>query len=291
VPKGAGKDAWKVTTFLNGLTLAAVLALVAIGLAIIFGLMRVINLAHGEMFILGSYSVVGFWEATDSVWLGIVAAPIIVGLFGWLVERAMIRRLYHRPLDTLVATWGLGIVIREVLKILFGAGSLNLPFPFTGAFSVGGTTYPAYRIFLIALSVVVMAAVLWLFTRTDFGLKVSAVIQQRDMAMAMGIDAQRIDQIVFAVGAGLAGLAGAVMTPLITLNPEVGLFFLARSFLVVIVGGVGSLLGTVLGSAIIGTGEAFLSAYARPVFAQIVLFVLAIVIIRIRPTGLFARPE
>jgi urea transport system permease protein len=279
------------TTLLNGLTLAAVLALVAIGLAIIFGLMRVINLAHGDMFILGSYTVVGFWEATGSVWLGILAAPLVVGVLGWVVERTMIRRLYRRPLDSLVATWGLGIVIREVLKILFGAGSRNLPFPFTGEFSIGGTSYPAYRIFLIVLSVVVMAWVMWFFVRTDFGRKVCAVIQSRDMAMAMGIDAQKIDGIVFALGAGLAGFAGAVMTPLITLNPEVGLFFLARSFLVVIVGGVGSLLGTVLGSLLIGLGESFISFFARPVTAQIILLLIAIAVIRIRPTGLFARPE
>jgi branched-chain amino acid transport system permease protein/urea transport system permease protein len=280
-----------LTTLLNGMTLAAVLALVAIGLAIIFGLMRVINLAHGEMFILGSYTVVALWETTGSVWLGMFAAPLVVGAFGWVVERSMIRRLYRRPLDSLVATWGLGIVIREVLKILFGAGSRNLPFPFTGEFSIGETSYPAYRIFLIVLSVVVMAWVLWLFLRTDFGLKVSAVMQRRDMAMAMGIDAQKIDGIVFALGAGLAGFAGAVMTPLITLNPEVGLFFLARSFIVVIVGGVGSLLGTALGSVLIGLGQSFISFFTRPVIAQIVLFLMAIVVIRIRPTGLFARPE
>jgi branched-subunit amino acid ABC-type transport system permease component len=132
---------------------------------------------------------------------------------------------------------------------------------------------------------------MWFFVRTDFGRKVSAVIQSRDMAMAMGIDAQKIDGIVFALGAGLAGFAGAVMTPLITLNPEVGLFFLARSFLVVIVGGVGSLLGTVLGSLLIGLGESFISFFARPVMAQIILLLIAIAVIRIRPTGLFARPE
>jgi branched-subunit amino acid ABC-type transport system permease component len=134
-----------------------------------------------------------------------------------------------------------------------------------------------------------MATVLWVFLRTDFGWKVSAVTQDREMAMAMGIDAGRIDAAVFALGAGLAGLAGAVMTPLITLNPEVGLFFLARSFLVVIVGGVGSLLGTAAGAGLIGMGQAALAASFRPVIAQIVLLVLAIVIIRLRPTGLFGR--
>ncbi|GIU98139.1 MAG: branched-chain amino acid ABC transporter permease [Actinomycetota bacterium] len=278
-----------MTTVLNGLTLAAVLSLVAIGLAVIFGLMRVINMAHGEMFILGSYTVVAAWEATGNVWLGIALAPFVVGAIGWAIERTMIRRLSGRLLDTLVATWGLSIVIREGLKVVFGAGSRNLPFPFTGDLTVLGTRYPLYRLFLIALAVVVMATVLWVFLRTDFGWKVSAVTQDREMAMAMGIDAGRIDAAVFALGAGLAGLAGAVMTPLITLNPEVGLFFLARSFLVVIVGGVGSLLGTAAGAGLIGMGQAALAASFRPVIAQIVLLVLAIVIIRLRPTGLFGR--
>jgi urea transport system permease protein len=280
-----------LTTLLNGVSLASVLALVAIGLAIIFGLMRVINLAHGEMFILGAYSVVALHQWTGSVWLGVLIAPFAVGLIGWGIERTLIRRLYERPMETLVGTWGLSIVIREVLKILFGGGSRNLPIPIRTQLRIGEFSYPGYRIFLIGVAVVVMAAVLWLFLATDFGLKVRAVIQRREMAMAMGIDAQRIDQLVFALGAALAGFAGAVMTPLITLNPEVGLFFLARSFLVVIVGGVGSLLGTVLGAVIIGIGNASLSFLTRPVFAEVALFVFAILLIRIRPSGLFARAE
>ena len=280
-----------LTTLLNGVSLAAVLALVAIGLAIIFGLMRVINLAHGEMFILGAYSVVALHQWTGSVWWGVVLAPFVVGGIGWVIERTLIRRLYQRPMETLVATWGLSILIREGLKVFFGGGSRNLPIPIRARLHFGGFSYPGYRIFLIFVAIVVMAAVLWLFTATDFALKVRAVIQRRDMAMAMGIDAARIDQAVFALGAALAGLAGAVMTPLITLNPEVGLFFLARSFLVVIVGGVGSLLGTVLGAVIIGLGNAYLSFLTRPVFAEVALFVFAILLIRVRPSGLFARPE
>lgn len=280
-----------LTTVLNGLTLAAVLALVAIGLAVIFGLMKVINLAHGEMFILGSYTVVAFYGWTGTVWTGVIAAPFVVGAIGWVIERVVIKRLYTRPLDTLVATFGLSIMIRELLKVFFGGGSRNLPIPITGRLTIGGTSYPGYRIFLIVLSILVMALVLWTFQKTEFGLKVQAVIQRRDMAQAMGINAERLDQIVFALGAALAGFAGAAMTPLITLNPESGLFFLARSFLVVIVGGVGSLIGTVLGSVIIGSGEAILSFFTQPVVAQIILFLLAIVIIRVRPTGLFARPD
>jgi urea transport system permease protein len=280
-----------LTTILNGLSLASVLALVAIGLAIIFGLMKVINLALGEMFILGAYTVVALYGSTGSVWWGVVAAPIAVGIIGWLIERSVIRTLYARPLDTLVATWGLSIIIREVLKIAFGAGSRNLPIPITGRVQFGSVAYPGYRIFLIAVAVLVMGVVLWTFTKTDFGLRVRAVIQRRDMAMAMGINASRIDQIVFAFGAALAGFAGAVMTPLITLNPEVGLFFLGRSFLVVIVGGIGSLLGSIFGASLIGTGDALISFLTTPVVAEVSLFLFAILLIRIRPTGLFARPE
>jgi urea transport system permease protein len=280
-----------VTTLLNGLSLASVLALVAIGLAIIFGLMRVVNLAHGEMFILGSYTVLAFYEATGSLWGGVLAAPLVVGAAGWLIERSVIRTLYQRPMDTLVATWGLSIFIRELLKILFGGGSRNLPLPITSTVRIGSTTYPGYRIFLIVLAVVVIGLVLWTFLRTEFGLKVRAVIQNREMASAMGIDASRIDQVVFAFGAALAGFAGAVMTPLVTLNPEVGLFFLARSFLVVIVGGVGSLVGTVIGAVLIGMGDAVISFLTQPVIAELALFVLAIVVIRIRPRGLLAGIE
>lgn len=280
-----------MTTLLNGLSLASVLALVAIGLAIIFGLMRVVNLAHGEMFILGSYTVLAFYDVTGSLWLGVLAAPLVVGAAGWLIERSVIRTLYQRPLDTLVATWGLSIVIRELLKVVFGGGSRNLPLPITATVRIGSTTYPGYRIFLIFVAVVVIGLVLWIFLRTEFGLKVRAVIQNREMASAMGIDASRIDQIVFASGAALAGFAGAVMTPLVTLNPEVGLFFLARSFLVVIVGGVGSLVGTVFGAVLIGAGDAMISFLTRPVIAEVALFVLAIVLIRIRPRGLLAGAQ
>lgn len=258
----------------------------AIGLALIFGVRGVINLAHGELFILGSYTVLALFGPTGTVWWGVLAAPFAVGAIGWGLERSMIRHLYRRPLDTLVATWGLGIIIRELLKLVFGAGHRNLPLPLTGNVSVFGVLYPQYRVFLILISLVTMAVVLWAFLATEFGMRVRAVVHDREMAEAMGIDAGRVDQALFAVGAGLAGFAGAVMTPLLTLNPEVGLIFLARSFLVVIIGGVGSLFGTVTGAAVIGGGEALISFFMRPVLAQSLLFLVAILIIRLRPAGL-----
>jgi urea transport system permease protein len=276
-------------TLLNGLMLASSLALVALGLAIIFGLLGIINLAHGELFIIGAYTVVAVQGATDSPWLGILAAPVVVGALGLLLDRGLLRLLYERPLDTLVVTWGMSIVLREVLKLIFGPETQNVPSPITGQVALFQTTYPAYRVFLIVACALVLAAVLAFFSRTAFGWKVRAVIQNRQMAEAMGIDSHRIDAAVFAIGAALAGLAGALMAPLLAVKPEVGLFFLARSFLVVIVGGVGSLLGTVGGAGVIGGGEAAISYFTRPILAQSLLFLLAILLIRARPEGLFPQ--
>jgi urea transport system permease protein len=257
---------------------------------VIFGIRGVINLAHGEFFILGVYTVVWFQDH-GGFWWGLLCAPLVVGAIGWVVERSIVRHLYHRPLDTLVATWGVGIIIRELLKIRFGPGSLNLRLPIQGQVSVLGASYPGYRLVLIGISCAVLAAVAWVFLRTSLGLRVRAVIERRGMAQAMGVNAGRVDQAVFVLGAALAGLAGAVMSPLITVNPEVGLFFLASSFLVVIVGGVGSVLGAIGAAAVIGGSQAAISSVMRPVFAQALLFLLAIAVVRLRAARLLAGRE
>jgi branched-chain amino acid transport system permease protein/urea transport system permease protein len=278
-----------MTTFLNSVSLAAILGLVAIGLAVIFGVRGVINLAHGELFVLGAYTTVWFDARGMSMWFGVVASPFVVGAIGWLLEAAVVRRLYTRPLDTLVATFGLSIIIRETIKLTFGKGSRNIPLPMSGQVDVLGTAYPQYRLFLTATSAIILGAVAWLAVRTDIGVKVRAVIQRRSMAEAMGINSRRIDQGIFVMGAALAGFAGALMAPLITLNPEVGPTFLARSFLVVILGGIGSVLAAIGGAIVVGLGEGIISSYIRPVYAQMMLFVAAIVVLCVRPTGLFSR--
>lgn len=274
---------------MNGLMLASSLALVALGLGIIFGLLGVINLAHGELFIIGGYTSFAAYTATGNMWVGFLMAPLVVAAVGLLLDRGLLRFLYERPLDTLVVTWGLSIVLREVLKLVFGPASRNLPSPISGQLSILGVAYPRYRVFVIVASAVVLLLTLWVFSRTTFGWKVRAVIQNRPMAEAMGINSNRIDAAVFALGAALAGVAGALLTPMLSLQPDVGLIYLARSFLVVIVGGVGSLLGTVGGAGVIGGGEAIISFFTRPILAQSLLFLLAIVLIRFRPEGLFGR--
>ena len=276
-------------TALNSISMAAILALVAIGLAVIFGVRGVINLAHGELVMLGAYTTVWFDSHGMSTWLGVAAAPISVGVIGWVIEATVVRRLYSRPIDTLVATFALSIIIRELIKLTFGAGNRNIPLPMGGQISIFGTAYPQYRVLLIGASAVVMALVAWVALRTDVGVKVRAVIQNRGMAEAMGINGRAVDRGVFIVGAALAGLAGALMAPLITLNPEVGPTFLARSFLVVIIGGIGSVVAAIGGAIVIGVGEGVISAQMKPVYTQVLLFVLSILVICVRPTGLFRR--
>lgn len=266
------------------------MGLVAIGLAVIFGVRGVINLAHGELFILGAYSTVWFDSQGMSTWLGVLAAPFVVGAIGWVVEATVVRRLYSRPIDTLVATFALSIIIRELIKLMFGAGNQNIPLPLSGQVSILGESYPQYRLVLIAASTVVLGLVAWVAARTSIGVKVRAVIQCRSMAEALGINGRAVDRGVFVAGAALAGLAGALMAPLITLNPEVGQTFLVSSFLVVIIGGIGSVPAAIGGAAVIGVGDGMVSALIPPVYAQMLLFAVSIVMVRLRPAGLF-RPR
>jgi branched-chain amino acid transport system permease protein/urea transport system permease protein len=282
-------DSILITT-LNGISLAAVLILISLGLAIIFGLRGVINLAHGEFFMLGAYAV---WY-TENIglppfWIGFILAPLVTGLLGWLVERGFIRFLYHRPIETLLGTWGISIVLRELVRIVIGPEHRYATQPIVGQLQMFGFSYPLYRIAITLFTLVVVGLVGYLFTRTSFGLRVKATISDRAMAEALGINTGRIDQAVFVLGAALAGLAGAVMSPVIAINPNMGLDFFAQTFLVVIVGGLGQLFGVVGGGLLIGMLQAGFSAFLKPIVAQIIVLVLAIIAIRLRPQGLFGK--
>ena len=276
-----------LTQFLNGATLVSVLILISIGLAIIFGVMGVINLAHGEFFILGAYTVIAADVLGLSAWWGIALAPLVVGLFGALVEVGLIRFLYKRPLETLLATWGLSIVIRQLVRIVFGVGYRASPHPLLGDLKVFGFTYPIYRVFLMAVCLAVILITFYVFYRTDFGLKIRAITQDVEMAAALAINTSRVYLGTFAFGSALAGLAGALMTPEITISPEAGVNFLARSFFVVILGGIGQLAGVLGGALVVGELETFLSYLISATTAQAAVLLIAIVIIRFRPRGLF----
>lgn len=274
---------------LNSITLISVLFLVAIGLTITFGLLGIINLAHGEFFMLGAYTVVLGGELGIPVVVALVAAPIVVGLLGALIEETVIRRLYERPLDTLLATWGLSLVIRQVVKIAFGARQRGSDYVFSGTVSILGVEYPVYRLFVVLVAIVVGAAFFAVIYRSDFGVKLRAVIHNRSMARAIGINTRRVDRTTFALGAAVAGLAGAIVAPLGTINPNMGLNYLIDAFLVVIVGGQAAL-GAVVGAGFIGGAESMLSFFMAPVVASILVLLATIVVLRIRPQGLAAEP-
>jgi len=272
--------------FLNGFNYILVLILVAMGLVIIFGLMRVINMAHGEFFLLGAYTVV----MTDSLglgfWTGLILAPIIVGLAGMALEYLCIRFLYQRFLDTILATWGVSITIKQVIIIIFGPAGLMVNPPLPQLVNLGFVEYPAYRLFIMLASLIIIGFTFFVFLKTDMGLAARVVIANRDMAASLGINTRRIYRNTFTFGAALAGLAGAIMAPLMSCDPQMGLGFFIPAFLAILVGGTGNLAGILAGGTVVGGSESFISYLYSPVTAQIVVFSLAVIIIRIMPQGI-----
>lgn len=266
-----------------------VIVLVAMGLVIVFGLMRVINMAHGELFLLGAYTLVLLQQAGYPYWLGLIAATVFVGFVGLLMEELVIRHIYHRFLDTILATWGLSIAIKQGVILLFGPGAQSTTAPIAAQLQIFGSSYPAYRLFIMAVALAVVAATFYLFFRTRFGLAARAVIANRSMAACLGISTRTFDRLTFTYGAALAGLAGAVMAPIMSVDPQMGLGFLIPAFLSILVGGAGHLAGPVLGAGLIGATDSITAGLWSPVLAQVVVFTMAVVAIRAFPGGLIGR--
>lgn len=280
-----------VSQLFTGLSLASILLLVALGLAIIYGATGVINLAHGEFVMLGAYSA---WALQTFVGLGLieslVAIFLIVAFFGWVIERVVIRHLYARPLDTILATWGIGVIAQQAVRLTAG-GELRyveMPESLSSSVMVLGIETSAFRIFIL-----VVAAALFLFTwylifRTTTGIKLRAIMQNREVASCFGINSDRIYTMTFAYGAGLAGLAGALVSPLKSVSPEMGTTYVVDAFMVVVLGGVESLVGTVASSMIIGEMTGFLAFFSNDTIAKALVLLAIVVLIRFRPQGLFA---
>ena len=275
-----------IIQILNGLNFTLVLILVAMGLMIIFGLMNVINMAHGEFFLLGAYTVVMTDKIGLGFWPGLILAPIIVGLIGMAIEYLCIRHLYQRFLDTILATWGISIAIKQLVIIIFGPAGLMIKPPLPQTLSLFGLEYPAYRLFIMAMSLIVIVVTFYVFLRTDLGLGARAVIANKNMAASLGINTRHMYRTTFTFGSAIAGLAGAVMAPLMSCDPQMGLGFFVPAFLSILVGGAGTLGGVLVGGAIVGGGDSLISTLFTPVSAQIVIFIIAIILIRIRPQGL-----
>lgn len=270
----------------NSLTLISILMMVGLGMVIIFGLMGVINLAHGEFVTIGAYTVAFVQILGGNFWMALILAPLVGGVAGFLVERLIIRYLYTQPVSAILATWGLSLVMQQIIQLAFGAAPQPVNSPLVGTAFFLGAEYPAYRLFLIAFALTIMAACLALFRWTRFGLDLRTAIQDRDMAEALGIDTKRLYGLAFAIGAAIAATAGVLIAPLTVVIAQMGTNYLARSFFVVIVGGVGSIPGLVAGSALVGGVETILNYQIPVTNSQALVLVLAIVIIRFRPQGL-----
>lgn len=280
-----------IITLLDATNHVLVLMLVALGLAIVFGLMRVINMAHGEFVMLGAYTVLTVAQAGGGYWLGFLCAPVVVGAVGLAVEELVIRRVYTRVLDSILATWGLSLLLQQAVRLLFGPGSHSVAVPLDMQVALGGFEYPLFRLFVMGVSALTVAATFWLFFGTNFGLRARAVIARREMASCLGIDTRRLDRFTFAYGAALAGLAGATLAPLISIDPQLGLGYLVPAFLAILVGGLGSVVGPLFGATGIGTVDSLIARLYSPVWAQVAVFVFAILVIRMFPQGIRAERE
>lgn len=278
-----------IALLLDTLSFTLTLLLVTLGLVVIFGMMNVINMAHGEFFLIGAYVVVMITGAGGSFWLGLLLAPLVLAALGLALEWLVIRHIYHRFIDTILATWGISLALKQTVTIIFGPGSQSIPNPLPGALDLFGIDYPIYRLFIMAMGLALAAGTYVVFFRTPIGLMARGVIANRAMAASLGINTRRMDLATFAFGAALAGFAGAVMSPIMSVDPQMGVGFLVPSFLAVLVGGVNSLVGVVLGSAIIGGTTTGVSAYISQADAQILVFLLAMLVIRFFPNGLTGR--
>lgn len=271
----------------DAVLITLVLALAASGLAVIFGLIGVINLGHGAMLTLGAYLM--WWTTARGVPFvpAVLLAALGVGIVGLLLEHLLIRHFYDEPFETLLLTWGFFLVSTEVVKLVFGTDFRSVASPLPDTVGVLGLQVPAYRALVALLSLAVLLALALVLFRTDIGIKVRALVQNREVASLLGLDAGLVYKQVFVAGAFLAGLAGALISPMLSIDPYIGNVFLVRSFFAVTVGGLGQVLaGTLVGSFVIGGAETIFALASSQVFAQTVVFALAIVLLRFRPTGL-----
>jgi urea transport system permease protein len=282
-----------------GLSLGSVLLLAAIGLAITFGVMGIINMAHGEMVMLGAYTTFLVQEVIRAKypalfdWSLMIALPLaflVSALFGVMIERSILRFLYGRPLETLLATWGVSLVLQQGVRTLFGPTNREVGAPafMSGSVDLWGLTITSGRLWIIVFSMLVFFALLLLMRATSFGLKMRAVTQNRRMAAAMGIPTPIIDQMTFALGSGIAGIAGVALSQIDNVSPNLGQGYIIDSFMVVVFGGVGNLWGTLVGALTLGVANKFLEPLAGAVLGKIVMLVFIILFIQKRPRGLFA---
>lgn len=288
-----------VSTLFNGISLSSIILLTSLGLAITFGLMRVINMAHGEFIMIGAYMTFTvqqictkiFPESLRDIYY-FIAIPFAFGmtfLIGSLMEKFIISRLYGREIDSLLATWGISLILQQAARSIYGSQGVNVTAPsfLNGGITIGSCTFSYNRLFIILMVGLCLLGVWFVMYKSNFGTQMRAVMQNRTMAQCMGINSRKVDNITFAIGSGLAGIAGCSVALLGSIDSTVGQSYIVNSFMAVVLGGVGKLAGTVLGSTIIGSASIFTEHYTSSTIAKAIVLLIVIIFLQKRPQGLF----
>jgi urea transport system permease protein len=288
-----------INTLFNGVSLSSIILLTSLGLAITFGLMRVINMAHGEFVMIGAYMTYVVQEIFSKYlpenlhdlyyFAAIPVAFFVTFLLGGLLERIIIRRLYGREIDSLLATWGISLILQQAARSIFGTQGVNVNAPsfLNGGITIGKCTFSYNRLFILLMVVLCLILVWLIMYKSNFGKQMRAVMQNRTMAQCMGINSRKVDNITFAIGSGLAGIAGCSVALLGSIDSTVGQSYIVNSFMAVVLGGVGKLLGTVIGSTIIGSASIFTENYTSSTIAKAIVLLIVIIFLQKRPQGLF----
>lgn len=277
-----------VVQMLIGVSTGLILALVASGLTLIFGIMDVVNFAHGELFMLGAYMGWVFFTMTGSFWLGLAAAMLCVFVFGLVMQRSALRSLIGSdPLTTILATFGISLVLQTAAIWIWGPTVRRVGAAFTGHVTVFHLQFPVYRFLVAGLSLAIIGGLWWFMHRGRFGLWIRATTQDRQMALAMGIPVPLVHTVVFGIGAAMAAISGYLYAPILGVDPTMGVNNILRAFIIVVVGGMGNLWGSVLAAVFIGVLEALAVIWVSPALAVIFSFAALIVTLLVRPTGLF----
>ena len=281
-----------ISQSINGLSVSAMLFITALGLVIIFGLMDVVNMAHGEFIMIGAY--VTYFVTTVFHFPFLVAmlsAFFVTALLGIVIEVTLIKRLYGKVAETLLATFALSIILQQLVRMAFGPEDKFVGLPMEGSFSLQGIVIPHYNVFLIAVALGILAATLALFYKTGFGMQLRAVTKNRSMAQCLGVNTARIDTLTFACGSGLAGLAGALIAPVKSVMPSMGSYYIVDGFLTVVLGGFASIAGTAASSVVISESVTVMAGYISEITAKVLVFLIIIVLIRFKPEGLFTSEK
>jgi len=289
-----------INTVFNCVSLSSIILLTSLGLAITFGLMKVINMAHGEFLMIGAYMTYVvqnifekfFPESMFSLYyfFALAAAFAVTFLLGAVLERFAISRLYGREVDSLLATWGISIILQQAARSIFGMQGVNVKAPsfLNGGITIGACTFSYNRIFILGMVILCMILVWYIMYRSNFGKQMRAVMQNRAMAQCMGINSRKVDMLTFSFGSGLAGLAGCSVALLGSIDSTIGQNYIVNSFIAVVLGGVGRLTGTVLGSSVIGFASIGIENYTSASIAKAAVLFIVIVVLQFRPQGLFA---